>query len=128
MPNATLTSERVINWTLSDALRRVDLELGVAYAAAPERVLEVLRNVATAHPKTLKDPAPLAVCTGFGDSALKYQLRVWTRLDDAELLQSQLAIGIRGALAEAKIEIPFPQRELHIRNGSAGSGQSTSVG
>ena len=54
----------------------------------------------------LADPAPVALCTGFGDSALKYQLRVWTRLDDAELLQSQLAIGIRGALAEAQIEIP----------------------
>jgi len=117
VPNATLTSERVINWTLSDALRRVDLELGVAYAAAPERVLEVLRNVATAHPKTLKDPAPLAVCTGFGDSALKFELRVWTRLEDADSLRSQLAIGVHRALSDAKIDIPFPQRDVHIRNG-----------
>jgi potassium-dependent mechanosensitive channel len=128
VPNATLTAERVTNWTLSDRLRRVDLDIGVAYAADPQRVLEILGNVGRTHPKVLADPAPVALCTGFGDSALKYQLRVWTRLDDAELLQSQLAIGIRGALAEAKIEIPFPQRELHIRNGSAGSGQSTSVG
>jgi potassium-dependent mechanosensitive channel len=80
-------------------------------------VLEILGNVGRTHPKVLADRAPVALCTGFGDSAPKYQLRVWTRLDDAELLQSQLATGIRGALAEAKIEIPFPQRELHIRNG-----------
>ena len=117
VPNATLTAERVTNWTLSDRLRRVDLDIGVAYVADPQRVLEILGNVGRTHPKVLADPAPVALCTGFGDSALKYQLRVWTRLDDAELLQSQLAIGIRGALAEAKIEIPFPQRELHIRNG-----------
>lgn len=117
VPNAILTSERVTNWTLSDALRRVDLTVGIAYTADPERVLEILRSVAMAHPRTLKDPAPLAVCTGFGDSALKFELRAWTRLDDADSLRSQLAIGVHRALSGAKIEIPFPQRDVHIRNG-----------
>jgi len=122
VPNATLTSERVTNWTLSDRLRRVDLDVGVAYAADPQRVLEILRTVATAHPKTLADPAPLALCTGFGDSALKFELRAWTGLDDAESLLSDLAIAVHGALADAKIEIPFPQRDVHIRNGDRGGG------
>jgi potassium-dependent mechanosensitive channel len=97
VPNAVLTSERVTNWTLSDALRRVNLDVGVAYTADPPRVLEILRRVATSHPKALADPAPLALCTGFGDSALKLQLRVWTRIEDAEAFLSELAIGVHRA-------------------------------
>ncbi len=117
VPNASLTSERVTNWTLSDRLRRVDLDVGVAYDADPERVLEILRGVAKAHPKALAEPAPLALCTGFGDSALKFVLRVWTaRLEEAESVLSQLAVGVHAALTAAKIEIPFPQRDLHIRS------------
>ena len=119
VPNAVLTSERVTNWTLSDALRRVNLDVGVAYTADPEHVLEILRNVATSHPKALADPAPVALCKGFGDSALKFELRAWTRLEDAESFLSQLAIGVHRALSDAKIEVPFPQREIHIRNGDA---------
>jgi small-conductance mechanosensitive channel len=117
VPNATLTSERVTNWTFSDRLRRVTLEVGVAYTADPSRVLEILRAVARENPAALADPAPLALCTGFGDSALKFQLRVWTRIDDAVSLLSQLVIAVHGALSAAKIEIPFPQRDVHIRNG-----------
>jgi potassium-dependent mechanosensitive channel len=117
VPNASLTSERVTNWTLSDRLRRVDLQVGVAYAADPERVLEILRDVAKAHPKALADPAPLALCTGFGDSALNFVLRVWTaHFEEAESVLSQLAVGVHAALTAAKIEIPFPQRDIHVRS------------
>ena len=117
VPNAALTSERVTNWTLSDTLRRVTLDVRVAYSSDPQHVLEILRSVATSHPKALSDPPPLALCTGFGDSALKCELRVWTRIDDAESFFSQLVIAVHGALAAAKIGIPLPQREVHIRNG-----------
>jgi small-conductance mechanosensitive channel len=117
VPNAALTSERVTNWTLSDTLRRVTLDVGVAYSADPRQVLEILRNVATAQPKALPDPPPLALCTGFGDSALKLQLQVWTRVDDAASFLSQLTIAVHGALSAARIEIPFPRREVHIFNG-----------
>jgi len=63
VPNASLTSERVTNWTLSDRLRRVALPIGVAYTADPERVMAILQDVARAHPKALADPAPVALCT-----------------------------------------------------------------
>jgi small-conductance mechanosensitive channel len=116
VPNATLTSERVTNWTLTDLLRRVELNVGVSYAAHPGRVLEILGNAARTHPKALADPVPLALCTGFGDSALQFKLRVWTRLEDAELLLSDLAIRVHAALSAAEIEIPCPQRDVRIRN------------
>ena len=117
VPNAVLTSERVTNWTLSDTVRRVNLDVAVAYTADPPRVLEILRNVATTHPKALADPAPLALCTGFGDSGLKFELRAWTRFEEAEAFRSDLAIAVHRALSMAKIEIAFPQRGIHIRNG-----------
>jgi potassium-dependent mechanosensitive channel len=117
VPNAALTSERVTNWTLSDTLRRVTLDIGVAYSADPRHVLEMLCSVATAHPKAVSDPPPVALCIGFGESALNFQLRAWTRVDDAESFRSELAIAVHAAVAAAKIEIPFPQRDVHIRNG-----------
>jgi potassium efflux system protein len=119
VPNAALTSERVTNWTLSDTLRRVTLEVGVAYSADPRSVLEILRSVASAHPQAVADPAPLALCTGFGDSALKFELRVFTRVDHAPSFLSDLAIAVHAALSAAKIEIPFPQRDVHVLDGEA---------
>jgi small-conductance mechanosensitive channel len=117
VPNASLTSERVTNWTLSDRSRRVTLSIRVAYTADPELVMAILRDTAKAHPKALADPSPVALCTGFGESGLNFEVRVWTaRSEDAESLLSQLALAVHGALTAAKIEIAFPQREVHIRN------------
>jgi len=117
VPNAGLTSERVTNWTLSDRSRRVTLPVRVAYTADPELVMAILRDMAKAHPKALGNPSPVALCTGFGESGLNFEVRVWTaRTEDAESLLSQLALAVHGALTAAKIEIPLPQRDVHIRN------------
>jgi small-conductance mechanosensitive channel len=79
--------------------------------------MAILRDMAKAHPKALADPSPLALCTGFGENGLNFEVRVWTaRTEDAESLLSQLAVAVHGALTAAKIEIAFPQREVHIRN------------
>jgi len=117
VPNAGLTSERVTNWTLSDRSRRVTLPVRVAYTADLGLVMAILRDMAKAHPKALADPSPVALCTGFGESGLNFEVRVWTaRTEDAESLLSQLALAVHGALTAAKIEIPLPQRDVHIRN------------
>ena len=116
VPNSILTSERVTNWTLSDRLRRVDLDVRVDYASDPEHVLEILRTTGGAHPKALAEPAPVALCTGFADSALNFELRVWTaHAEEAESIGSQIAVAVHGALGAAKIAFAIPQRDVQLR-------------
>jgi small-conductance mechanosensitive channel len=117
VPNSNLISERVVNWTFSDRRRRIEVPVGVAYGTDPQRVLALLLAVAHAHPDVLDDPAPQALMLGFGESSLNFELRAWTALFDTYLVtQSELAVALHGALAEAGIEIPFPQRDLHVRS------------
>jgi small-conductance mechanosensitive channel len=116
VPNATLTSEKVANWTLSDRHRRIDLPVGVAYGTSPERVADVLLGVARKHSHVLAEPAPVVLFRGFGDSALLFEMRVWTnRFDTWPQTRSELAIGAYAVLREAGIEIPFPQQDVHVR-------------
>jgi len=97
--------------------RRVDLGVGVAYGTDPEQVLALLVEVARGQPDLLDEPAPVALFMGFGDSALTFELRAWTgNLEDRLQTRSALAVAVNRALAEAGIEIPFPQRDLHLRS------------
>jgi small-conductance mechanosensitive channel len=117
VPNANLVSDQVINWTLSDRQRRVDVAVGVAYGTDPEVVLDLLRGVAAAHPEVLAEPAPVALFRGFGDSSLDFLLRVWVAsFEHWFVVQSDLCVAVNAALARANIEIPFPQRDLHLRS------------
>jgi potassium efflux system protein len=118
VPNASLISDKVTNWTLSDRRRRIDVAVGVAYGTAPEKVLDLLVAVARAHAQVLADPAPVALFKGFGDSALQFQLMCWTdRFESWMLVQSELAVALYAALREAGIEIPFPQHDVRLRQG-----------
>jgi small-conductance mechanosensitive channel len=117
VPNANLVAEQLVNWTLSDRRRRIDLPVGVAYDTDPERVLSILVEVAGRHPDVLKEPETTAVFLGFGDSALNFQLRAWTdQFESFVRIRSDLGIGIHRALADAGIAIPFPQRDLHVKS------------
>lgn len=117
VPNGDLISNQVTNWTLSDTRRRVALPVGVVYGTPAERVIELLTEVAKADPEVLQDPAPYALFTGFGDSSLDFELRYWSDSPDAlTLVRSGLAVTIQRALAEAGIEVPFPQRDLHLKS------------
>ncbi len=114
VPNAALISDNLINWTLSDQLRRMEIQVGVKYGTPPKRVVELLLGVAGEHPGVVEDPAPVALFTGFGDSSLNFELRAWT-VDDFVAIGSDLRVGIEQTLAEHEIEIPFPQRDLHLK-------------
>jgi small-conductance mechanosensitive channel len=106
----------MINWTLSSDKRRIDIPVGVAYGNDPEQVLALLENVANATPRVIRKPAPSVLFTGFGDSSLNFSVRAWTNsFDDGVFVRSALAVNIHAALKAAGIEIPFPQRDLHLR-------------
>jgi len=116
VPNSDLISKEVINWTLSSVRRRVDIPVGVAYGTDPERMLSLLLEVASSHPGVIQSPKPEAYFLGFGDSALNFEVRFWTYREDWFRLKSDAAVSLTKALREANIEVPFPQRELHIRS------------
>jgi potassium efflux system protein len=116
VPNGTLTSNEVVNWTLSDHRRRIELDVGTAYGTDPRVVLELLQRVAREHPKVRDVPEPEALFCGFGESSLDFLLRYWIS-DPAgwRVVHSEVALQVHDELRDAGIEIPFPQRDLHLR-------------
>ena len=117
VPNSNLLSNQVINWTLSSQWRRVDVPVRVAYGTDPERVIKLLVGVAESHPGVLLERPPMALFMGFGESSLNFELRFWSARQDTWLqLQSDVTVAVAKALREASIEIPFPQRDLHVRS------------
>jgi potassium efflux system protein len=127
VPNATLISENLINWTLTDPRRRMEIPVGVAYGSPTEKVIELLTEVARAHDEVLEDPEPKTIFTGFGDSSLDFELRAWT-VGDHVTIASDLRVGIDRALADYEIAIPFPQRDLHLRSVGKGAAERLAEG
>jgi small-conductance mechanosensitive channel/predicted nucleic acid-binding Zn-ribbon protein len=117
VPNGDLIASQLINWTLSDAKRRIILPVGVAYGTDPEKVLAILERIAKENSEVLADPPPETLFRNFGDSSLDFELRAWTEsVRGWNPVRSDLAVAITRAFAEAGIQIPFPQRDLHLRN------------
>lgn len=115
VPNSILVSETVTNWTLSDRLRRIDVQVGVAYGTDVRKVLELLLAVARRNEHVIDDPEPASLFVGFGDSSLNFELRAWTdRVEDWFQIRSELNVGVSDALGAAGIEIPFPQRDVRL--------------
>jgi potassium-dependent mechanosensitive channel len=116
VPNGMLLSEKLINWTLSSSTRRVDIPVGVAYGSDPHRVRALLLEVAQRIERVVQQPPPAVWFTGFGASSLDFSVRVWSHFDDHPSVRSALGLGIHTALAQAGIEIPFPQQDLHLKS------------
>ena len=115
VPNSQLVADRVTNWTPFDQRRRIEIRVGVAYGSPPDKVLQVLTEVAQGHPDVVTTPAPLPLFLGFGDSALQFQLWAWTnRLDRFGVIKSELGLAIYAAFREAGFSIPFPQQEIRL--------------
>jgi potassium efflux system protein len=117
VPNADLVASQVTNWTHSDKRRRMEVQVGVPYGTDPAWMLQVLLEVPKANPGVLDDPAPSVLFTSFGDSALLFEVRCWT--DDFEnflSVKSEVTVGIAEALKRVGVEIPFPQRDLHVKS------------
>ena len=116
VPNGNLISDVMINWTLSDAFRRMDIRVGVAYGTDPEKVIQIMESVAKEHKLIRRIPPPTAYFMGFGDSSLDFRLLAWSLMENRLEAESAMNIGINNRLKEEGVEIPFPQRDLHIRS------------
>jgi potassium-dependent mechanosensitive channel len=106
LPNATIISNKVTNWTFSDRYRAVEVPVTVARGVAPQRVVEVLKSVAANHPSVAKEPAPQAYVVNFAPAAVSFQVRAWTdRYEDWVQLRSDLAVAVDEALTRENITI-----------------------
>ena len=119
IPNADLTGNTIVNYTLSDPMIRVHVPVGVSYRSNPKEVEAILLKAAAGNEKIIKSKHPEVWFSEYGDSSLNFNLLVWidVRKVMENSVRSELYFTIFEALAEAGIEIPFPQRDLHIRSG-----------
>ena len=117
IPNSDFINNAVTNWTANDPRVRVSLPVGVSYNADPEVVRKILLDAATAHSGVLTEPAPDVIFTDYGDSSLNFQLRVWTETHShiPLILKSDLYFALFQQFTAAGIEIPYPQRDIHLR-------------
>jgi potassium-dependent mechanosensitive channel len=107
IPNGTLISSQVMNWTFSDQRRAVEVPVTVVRGTAPQRVVELLKGVAATHPGVAKEPAPQAYPVSFASGAVTFQLRAWTnRYEDWVQVRSDLSLAIDDALTRENIRIP----------------------
>ena len=117
VPNSDLISQKVTNWTLSSEQSRVVVPVGVAYGSDVPLVLTILKECAERHAKVLDTPAPSIIFTAFGASSLDFELRVWVADINFRLsIKSDLLQAIDEQFRLANVEIPFPQRDLHLRS------------
>ncbi len=117
VPNADFISSRVTNLSHRDLKIRLTVEVGVSYSSDMDRVLQVLSDTAAEHPMVLDDPAPEARIVGFGDSSVDCQLLAWIPNPEYRIrVLADLYRAVWHSLQEARIEIPFPQRDLHLRS------------
>jgi small-conductance mechanosensitive channel len=121
VPNSELVSQQVTNWVLHDPIGRLILDIGVAYGSDVEKVRTILEEVATGSEYVITDgvmaPKPKALFMSFGDSSLNFELRVWIRQIRRRFdATSDLHFAVDKAFRENGVEIPFPQRDLHVRS------------
>jgi small-conductance mechanosensitive channel len=117
VPNSRFLETEVVNWSHGDPLSRLHVAVGVAYGSDLERVRKALLEAASGHPQVVRDPRPQVWLRRFGESSLDFELLVWTRdPENQSALVSDLNFRVAEALARHGIQIPFPQRDLHLRS------------
>lgn len=117
VPNSDLITSQVTNWTLLERRIRIKIPVGVAYGSDVEKVLKILLDCAEERPEILDTPKPSALFLAFGASSLDFELRVFIpEFTNRRQVQSELNVDINREFADAGIEIPFPQSDLHIRS------------
>jgi potassium efflux system protein len=122
VPNKKFITEDVMNWTLSDQLARLILDVGVAYESDTQKVQNALMLIANRHPLVLRNPSPEVIFETFGDSTLNFQLRViLPRRDLFPRVKHEINMAINADFKEQGIEIAFPQREIRVKAEAVGA-------
>lgn len=120
IPNEDFVTNKVINWSFTDRVVRIKADVGVSYSTDVPEAIRICAEAASSIPRVLKDPAPTCLLKGFGDSSIELQVRFW--IDDAPQgvsnIRSEVLLAVWQAFRDNGIEIPFPQRDLHIKSGS----------
>lgn len=114
LPNSAVLSNKIQNITESPEYR-ADVPVGVAYGTDLRRAMDVLNRVAQEQGLQNHEKESDAMLKEFGDSSINFLVRVWTRADEVFATKSRVVLAIDEALKDAKIEIPFPQRDLHVK-------------
>lgn len=115
VPNGMLLADKMINWTLYGTRRRVTLDVSTSFEADPQRTLDILHEIARSVAGVATSPAPAVIMTALAPGELQYNVRVWTAdFGDWIAVRTELAMKIRDGLAAAGIQVPRPQREVHV--------------
>lgn len=119
VPNSDFINSRVINWSHNNRRIRLNFPVGVSYNEDPEKIRKLLREVASENSGILDTPEPYVLFEAFGDSSLNFNLLVWTieYIDRPKILKSELYFEIFRKFKEHQVEIPFPQRDIHLKSG-----------
>ncbi|MFY0605188.1 MAG: mechanosensitive ion channel [Cyclobacteriaceae bacterium] len=117
VPNSEFISSRVINWSHNNRNIRFKIPVGVSYNEDPQKIKSILMKVADENKNVLKDPEPSVLFDEYGDSSLNFILAVWTSTytDRPRVLKSELYYEIFKEFKKHNVEIPFPQRDIHIK-------------
>jgi small-conductance mechanosensitive channel len=122
VPNELLITERVENWSHTDNNVRVRIQVGVSYSSDPRRAVALMLEAADECPRVLANPRPNALVTGFGDSSVDLELRAWINdpIEGVGNMRSDVLLRIWDKFHDNGIEIPFPQRDVHVKSMPSG--------
>jgi len=118
IPNEDLITQRVINWSFTDNLVRQRVPIGVSYKSDPHQCIELVLEATKGVDRVLEDPVPVCLLKGFGDSSVDLELRFWVGdpANGISNVRSAVLLKVWDSFKKNGIEIPFPQRDLHIRS------------
>lgn len=116
IPNSKFVNDKIINWSHLDKTTRFHINVGVAYASDVNRVQQALLHCADQNKRIAAKPRPFVRFLNFGDSSLDFQLYFWTpEIFEVENLKSDIRFAVNEEFAKQGIQIPFPQRDVHIK-------------
>jgi len=118
VPNSAFVTNEILNWTAGDPKIRVAVPVSVAYGSDSDQIIQILLDVAEHNVDVMKEPAPGVILSDLGPSSITFTLRLWTLIGADKLgeLRSNIFLEVRKRFSEKKIEMPFPQLDLHVRS------------